>query len=136
MISKWTVYLIRFKLHKPDAQCQWHIVHFSCNIFTATPIPKLKMVDKRLKAIDAQGRKKVSRERARAVIEKIRSMEVKEATKKLEEGAEEMLIYCDFSNEHGSHVRHSNVIERMSREIYRRIRAVEKLSNGYASIAG
>ena len=36
------------------------------------------------------------RDRARAVVEELRSMKMKEAAKKVEDGIEETLTYCDF----------------------------------------
>ena len=38
----------------------------------------------------------VAQEKAKAVVEELRSMKFKEAAKKVEDGIEETLIYCDF----------------------------------------
>ena len=61
---------------------------------------KLVAVAKMLKAIHAQESKKAAREKAKAVVEELCSMKLKEAAKKMENGIEETLTYCDFSSEH------------------------------------
>ena len=53
-----------------------------------------------LKAIHAQERKKAAQEKAKAVVEELRSMKLKEAAPKVEDGVEETLTYCNFPNEH------------------------------------
>ena len=65
------------------------------NVFSVTPRSKVKLVAKMLKAIHAQESKKAARDKARAVIE-LRSMKLKEAARKVEDGIEETLTYCDF----------------------------------------
>ena len=49
-----------------------------------------------LKAIHAQESKRAAREKAKAVVEELRSMKLKEAAKKVEDGIEETLTHCDF----------------------------------------
>ena len=51
-------------------------------------------------------------------------MKLKEAAKKVENGIEETLTYCDFPSEHWIRVRTNNVIERLNREIRCRTRVV------------
>jgi len=51
-------------------------------------------------------------------------MKLKEAAKKVEVSVEETLPYCDFPFEHWTRIRTNNVIERLNREIRRRIRVV------------
>ena len=53
-----------------------------------------------------------------------KSMKLKEAAKKVEDGIEETLTYCDFPSEHWTRIRTNNVIERLNREIRRRTRVV------------
>ena len=55
----------------------------------------MKLVAKLLKAIHAQESKKAAREKAKAVVETLRSMKLKEAAKKVEESIEETLTHCD-----------------------------------------
>ena len=42
-------------------------------------------------------------------------MKLKEAAKKVEDGIEETLTYCDFPSEHCTRIRTNNVIERLNR---------------------
>jgi len=69
-------------------------------------------------------RKKPAREKAKAVIAELRKMKLKEAAKKVEDGIEATLTYCDFPPEHWTQIRTNNVMERLNREIRRRTRIV------------
>ena len=108
----------------PDAKYQRCTVHFYRNVFSVVPKSKVKIVAKMLKAIHAQESKKASREKAKAVVAELRAMKLKEAAKKVEDGIEETLTYCDFPSEHWTRIRTNNVIERLNREIRRRTRVV------------
>lgn len=67
----------------PEAKYQRCTVHFYRNVFSATPRSKVKPVSKMLKAIHAQERKKAAREKAKAVVEELCCMKLKEAAKKV-----------------------------------------------------
>ena len=69
-------------------------------LFSVLPKSKIKIVAKMLKAVHAQESKKASREKAKAVVAELRAMKLKEAAKKVEDGIEETLTYCDFPSEH------------------------------------
>ena len=101
----------------PDAKYQRCTVHFYRNVFSVVPKSKVKIVAKMLKAIHAQESKKASREKAKAVVAELRAMKLKETAKKVEDGIEETLTYCDFPSEHWTRIRTNNVIERLNREI-------------------
>ena len=58
-----------------------------------------------LKAIHTQESKKASREKAKAVADELRTMKLKETAKKVEDGIEETLIYCDIPSEHWTRIR-------------------------------
>lgn len=60
-------------------------------------------------------------------------MKLKEAAKKVEDGIEETLIYCDFPSEHWTRIRTNNVIERLNREI-RRTRVVGTFPDGNSAL--
>ena len=104
------------------------------NVFSVTPRSKVKLVAKMLKAIHAQESKKAAREKAKAVVEELRSMKLKEAAKKVEDGIEETLTYCDFPSEHWTRIRTNNVIERLNREIRRRTRVVGSFPDGNSAL--
>ena len=89
----------------PEAKYQRCTVHFYRNVFSVTPRSKVKLVAKMLKAIHAQESKKAAREKAKAVVEELRSMKLKETAKKVEDGIEETLTYCDFPSEHWTRIR-------------------------------
>ena len=102
--------------------------------FSVTPRSKVKLVAKMLKAIHAQESKKAAREKAKAVVEELRSMKLKEAARKVEDGIEETLTYCDFPSEHWTRIRTNNVIERLNREIRRRTRVVGSFPDGNSAL--
>ena len=118
----------------PEAKYQRCTVHFYRNVFSVTPRSKVKLVAKMLKAIHAQESKKAAREKAKAVVEQLRSMKLKEAAKKVEDGIEETLTYCDFPSEHWTRIRTNNVIERLNREIRRRTRVVGSFPDGNSAL--
>ena len=118
----------------PEATYQRCTVHFYRNVFSVTPRSKVKIVAKMLKAIHAQESKKAARQRAKAVAEELRAMKLKEAAKKVEDGIEETLAYCDFPSEHWSRIRTNNVIERLNREIRRRTRVVGSFPDGNCAL--
>ena len=45
------------------------------------------------------------------MVEELRSMKLKKAAKKVEDGIEETLTYCDFSSEHLARICTKHVIE-------------------------
>ena len=73
----------------PDAKYQRCTVHFYRNVFSVVPKSKVKIMVKMLKAIHAQESKKSAREKAKAVVEQLRSMKLKEAAKTDPKAAEE-----------------------------------------------
>ena len=97
-----------------EAKYQRCTVHFYRNVFSVTPRSKVKLVAQMLKAIHAQKSRKAVREKARAVVEELRSMKLKEAARKVEDGIEETLTYCEFLSEHWTRIRTNNVIERLN----------------------
>ena len=117
----------------PEARYQRCTVHFYRTVFSVTPRSKVKLVAK-IKAIHAQESKKAAREKAKAVVEQLRSMKLKEAARKVEDGIEETLTYCDFPSEHWTRIRTNNVIERLNREIRRRTRVVGSFPDGNSAL--
>lgn len=117
----------------PETKYQRCAVHFYRNVFSVTPRSKAKLVAKMLKAI-AQESKKAAREKARAGVAELRAMKLKEAAKKVENGIEETLTYCDFPSEHWTRIRTNNVIERLNWEIRRRTRVVGTFPDGHSAL--
>ena len=102
--------------------------------FSVVPKSKVKIVAKMLKAIHAQESKTASRDKAKAVVAELHAMKLKEAAKKVEDGIEETLTYCDFSSEHWTRIRTNNVIKRLNRDIRRRTRVVGTFPDGNSAL--
>ena len=134
LTRRWVEPLISRALRHGAGQYERCTVHFYRNVFSVTPRSKVKLVAKMLKAIHAQESKKAAREKARAVVEELCSMKLKEAAKKVEDSIEETLTYCDFPSEHWTRIRTNNVIERLNREIRRRTRVVGSFPDGNSAL--
>ena len=104
------------------------------NVFSVVAKSKVKIVAKILKAIHTQESKKASPEKAKTVVSELRAIKLKEVAKKVEDGIEETLTYCDFPSEHWTRIRTNNVIERLNREILRRIRMVGIFPDGNSAL--
>lgn len=72
--------------------------------------------------------------KTRAVIAEPREMKMKEEEKKVEDGGEETLTYCDFHSEQWTRIGTNNVIERLNREIRRCTRVVETFPDGNSAL--
>ena len=118
----------------PEAKYQRYTVHFYRNVFSVVPKSKVKIAAKMLKAVHAQENKKASREKAKTVVAELKTMKLKEAAKKVEDGIEETLTSCDFPSEHWKRIRTNNVIERLNREIRRRTRAAGTFLDGNSAL--
>ena len=68
------------------------------------------------------------------MVEKLRSMELEEAAKRVKDGIGATLICCDFPNEHWTRIRTNNVIERLNREIRCRTRVVGSFPDGNSAL--
>ncbi len=108
----------------PEAYFQRCVVHFYRNVFSVTPHSKMSEVAAMLKAIHAQEDLQSAREKAKQVTDKLRSMKLAEAAKKVEASIEETLTYMKFPRQHWIKIRTNNGIERIMREIRRRTRVV------------
>lgn len=118
----------------PDVKYQRCTVHFYRNIFSVTPRSRMKYVAKMLKVIHSQESKEAARQKARQVIEELRTVKLKEAAKKLEDGVEETLTYMSFPYEHWNRIRSNNTIERLNREIKRRTKVVGTFPDGQSAL--
>ena len=68
------------------------------------------------------------------MVEELRSMKLKEAARKVEDGIEETLTYCDFPNEHWTRIRTNHVIECLNREIRRRTHVMGAFPDGNSAL--
>ena len=118
----------------PEAKYQRCTVHFYRNVFSVSPRKHMREVTRMLKAIHAQESKEAARKKAQDIVEKLRSMRLNEAAKKVEDGIEETLTYMDFPSQHWLKIRTNNVIERMNREIRRRTRVVGTFPDGKSAL--
>jgi putative transposase len=118
----------------PDARWQRCVVHFYRNIFSVVPTGKVKLVAAMLKAIHAQEDLTSAREKASAVVRKLREMKLPKAAEKVETGIEETLSYMHFPREHWLKIRTNNGLERLMREIRRRTRVVGSFPDGHSAL--
>lgn len=118
----------------PEAGWQRCIVHFYRNIFRVVPSGKVKEVAAMLKAIHAQEDRQAAREKAVAVVAKLRAMKLSKASQAVAEGIEETLPYMAFPREHRTRIRTNNALERIMREIRRRTRVVGAFPDGNSAL--
>ena len=94
----------------------------------------MKTVALMLKAIHAQESKEAAREKALQAAEKLRSMKLSQAARKMEDGIEENLTYMDFPTQHWTRIRTNNAIERLNREIKRRTKTIGAFPDGQRAL--
>jgi len=118
----------------PEAKWQRCMVHFYRNVFTVVPKAKVKHVAAMLKAIHAQEDLEAAREKAQAVVAKLKKMKLRAAAEKVHEGIEETLTYYGFPPRHHRQIRTNNPLERIMREIRRRSRVVGCFPDGKSAL--
>jgi transposase-like protein len=118
----------------PDAQWQRCTVHFYRNVFTVVPSKHMRTVADMLKAIHACEDRTAARDKANAVIEKLRSMKLKEAANKIVDAIDETLTFYGFPAQHWRRIRTNNPLERIMREIRRRTRVVGAFPDGNSAL--
>ena len=118
----------------PEAKYQRCTVHFYRNVFSVVPKQKIKEVAKMLKAIHAQEDKEAALEKAASVVEKLKTMKLTKAAKKVEESIAETLTYMSFPTEHWTRIRTNNTLERLNKEIKRRTKVVGTFPDGQSAL--
>ena len=118
----------------PEAKYQRCTVHFYRNVFSVVPRQRVSAVAKMLKAIHAQEDKAAAREKAKAIVQKLREMKLNKAADKVESGVEETLTYMGFPSEHWTRIRTNNTLERINREIKRRTKVVGSFPDGESAL--
>jgi putative transposase len=118
----------------PEAKWQRCVVHWYRNVWTAVPSGKVKEVAAMLKAIHAQEDLEAAREKAAAVVAKLREMKLKAAAEIVASGVEETLSYMSYPREHWRNLRTNNPLERVIREIRRRTRVVGAFPDGQSAL--
>jgi transposase-like protein len=118
----------------PDSQWQRCAVHFYRNVWSKVPAKKMSEVIPMLKAIHAQEDRAACIEKAQHMIEKLRSMKLKEAADILEAGYSETLSYTLFPRTHWRSLRTNNPMERMMKEIRRRTNVVGSFPDGRSAL--
>ncbi len=118
----------------PEAKWQRCVVHFYRNVWTAVPTGKVKEVAAMLKAIHAQEDAEAAKQKARLIVEKLRSMKLAKAAEIVENGIDETLSYYSLPPEHWRCLRTNNPLERLMREIRRRTRVVGAFPDGNSAL--
>jgi transposase-like protein len=118
----------------PEAKWQRCTVHFYRNVFSHVPRGKVAEVARMLKAIHAQEDLATARDKARAVVEKLKGMKLKSAADLVEKMVEQTLTYYHFPGEHWRRIRTNNPMERIIREIRRRTRVVGAFPDGQSAL--
>lgn len=113
----------------PEAKYQRCIVHFYRNVFS-----RCREVAMMLKAIHAQESKEAARQKAFQVVEKLHSIKLGSAAKKVENGIEETLAFMEFPNQQWIRIRTNNVLERLNREIRRRTKPIDAFPDGNSAL--
>jgi len=94
----------------------------------------MKEVALMLKAIHAQEDREEALKKSRSVAKKLDKMKFKAAAKIIREGIEETLSYYSFPREHWRQIRTNNPLERILREVRRRIRVVGAFPDGNSAL--
>ncbi len=118
----------------PEARWQRCVVHFYRNVFSVVPKGKVKQVAMMLKAIHASEDREAAVQKAKAVMEKLESLKLRQAANKVKEHIEETLTYYDFPSAHWRRIRTNNPLERTLREVRRRTRVVGAFPDGNSAL--
>lgn len=120
--------------HFPEARWQRCMVHFYRNVFRVVPKGRVREVAAMLKAIHESEDLTAAREKAAAVVHKLREARMGKAAQFVESGVEETFSYYHFPQEHWRRIRTNNPLERLLREVRRRTRVVGNFPDGESAL--
>lgn len=107
----------------PQADFQRCIFHFIHNVLTQVPRKRQRQVAAALKAIYAQESEPEARAKAARFVEQYATT-LAQAVKVLRSGLSDTLTYYRYPSEHWRRIRTNNALERLLREVKRRLRVV------------
>ena len=118
----------------PGAACQRRAVRFYRNVLARVPKSRRPRVAAMLRAIHAMESREASEAKAPEVAAELDGMRLKEAARAVGDGCAETLAYAGPPRERWRRIRTNDAIERLSREIRRRARAVGTLPDGRGAL--
>ena len=107
----------------PGASWQRCVVHFMRNVLAHVPQSERGVVAEELQEVFVARRRGTAESLARGFVERYRDR-FKRAVEVFAQGLEEALTYLDFPSGHQRHIKSTNVLERLIREVKRRTRVV------------
>lgn len=120
----------------PGARYQRCMVHFERNILAKVNPKNRDWAADALKAIFSMESRDKALEKAESVAKDMEARKLREAAKCLREGIGETTTYLldDYPREHRRRIRTNNMIERLNREIRRRMRVVGSFPDGRSAL--
>jgi hypothetical protein len=107
----------------PGASWQRCVVHFMRNVLAHVPQSERGVVAEELQEVFVARRRGTAESLARGFVERYRDR-FKRAVEVFAQGLGEALTYLDFPSGHQRHIKSTNVLERLIREVKRRTRVV------------
>lgn len=105
----------------PDARRQRCVVHFHRNVFSIVPKGKIREVAAMLKVIHAQENREEALKKSEVVSKKLEDMKLHKASEKVSGSIHGTLEHRLFPERHWIRIRTNNPLERIIREIRRRM---------------
>ncbi|WP_456411857.1 transposase [Oceanithermus sp.] len=105
------------------ARWQRCVVHFERNVLAHVPQAEQKVVAEDLKEVFSKKWRSTAESLVQASIGRYRDR-FKRAVEVFAQGLDEALTYLDFPSSHQRHIKSTNVLERLFREVKRRAKVV------------
>ena len=121
---------IRQALTAELSRVRWQrcVVHFERNVLAHVPQSERKVVAEDLREVFAVKRRSTAASLAQAFVERYQGR-FEKAVQVFARGIEEALTYLDFPSSHQRHIKSTNVLERLFREVKRRTKVVGVFPN-------